>query len=407
MILNYEFSNYRSFKDKASFSLSATASQAKSDNVFTCVHNAGTERLLKSAIIYGANASGKTSVISQLYYLREEIRSTSHKFGGDGVGLVYTPFSLDSESTEEPSTIDIEFIVNDIKYIYHVMFTKDMVAEESLHYYPKSSSRALLFSRDVANEMHRPKYPSTPMNSKPIFDVFKNKLILAKFLYDTPHDYITPAAKFLASINIAHGYNKIMRNQLWEENKDWLSVEKNKAMLVNLLKVADLGINGMITKDDLKYDDIKLVHNAKGSDTHINPEIQIQYESLGTSQLLIMGISILKSLESGLPLFVDEIDSGFHTYLSNFILQLFTNPRINKKNAQLVFTTHDINLLDEDVIRRDQVWFASKNQYGESELYSLADFNGVREDTPFAKWYLANKFGAVPEITSFEEFFNE
>ena len=100
MILNYEFSNYRSFKDKASFSLSATASQAKSDNVFTCVHNAGTERLLKSAIIYGANASGKTSVISQLYYLREEIRSTSHKFGGDEVGLVYTPFSLDSESTE-------------------------------------------------------------------------------------------------------------------------------------------------------------------------------------------------------------------------------------------------------------------------------------------------------------------
>ena len=245
------------------------------------------------------------------------------------------------------------------------------------------------------------------MSSKPVFDVFKNKLILAKFLYDTPHDYITPAAKYLASINIANGYNDVMRKQLWAENKEWLSIEKNKTLLVNLLKVADLGINGMVTQDDLKYDDIKLVHNAKESHDRINPEIQIQFESLGTNLLLILGISILKSLESGLPLFVDEIDSGFHTYLSNFILQLFTNPRINKKNAQLVFTTHDINLLDEDTIRRDQVWFASKNQYGESELYSLADFNGVREDTPFAKWYLANKFGAVPEISSFEEFFNE
>lgn len=112
-------------------------------------------------------------------------------------------------------------------------------------------------------------------------------------------------------------------------------------------------------------------------------------------------------LEEGTPLFVDEIDSGFHTYLSDFILQLFTNPRINKKNAQLIFTTHDINLLDEDKIRRDQVWFTSKNQYGESEIYSLADFNGVREDTPFAKWYIANKFGAVPEISNFEDFFNE
>lgn len=407
MILNYDFSNYRSFKDKASFSLSATASQAKSDNVFTCIHNAGEERLLKSAVIYGANASGKTSVISQLYYLREEIRSASHKFGGDGVGYVYTPFSLDSQSADEPSTIDIEFVVNKIKYVYHVMFTKDMVLDESLCYYPNSSSKALLFSRDTTNEMHRPKYPSTQMSSKPVFDVFKNKLILAKFLYDTPHDYITPAAKYLASINIANGYNDVMRKQLWAENKEWLSIEKNKTLLVNLLKVADLGINGMVTQDDLKYDDIKLVHNAKESHDRINPEIQIQFESLGTNLLLILGISILKSLESGLPLFVDEIDSGFHTYLSNFILQLFTNPRINKKNAQLVFTTHDINLLDEDTIRRDQVWFASKNQYGESELYSLADFNGVREDTPFAKWYLANKFGAVPEISSFEEFFNE
>ena len=407
MILNYDFANYRSFKEKASFSLTATASQAKSDNVFTCQHNGGEERLLKSAVIYGANASGKTSVISQLYYLREEIKSTSPKFGGEGVGLAYTPFSLDPVASAGPSSVDLEFIVNNIKYIYHVVFTKSMVSEESLHYYPNSSSKALLFTRDTSNEMHRPKYPSTPMTQKPIFDVFKNKLILAKFLYDTPHEHISPAAKYLASINIAHGYNKHMTNLLWEENKEWLSIDKNKAKLVNLLKVADLGVSGMTTKDGLKYDDIELIHDAKDSSAKVNTAISIRHESLGTNQLLIIGISILKALEEGTPLFVDEIDSGFHTYLSDFILQLFTNPRINKKNAQLIFTTHDINLLDEDKIRRDQVWFTSKNQYGESEIYSLADFNGVREDTPFAKWYIANKFGAVPEISNFEDFFNE
>ena len=198
-----------------------------------------------------------------------------------------------------------------------------------------------------------------------------------------------------------------MTNLLWEENKEWLSIDKNKAKLVNLLKVADLGVSGMTTKDGLKYDDIELIHDAKDSSAKVNTAISIRHESLGTNQLLIIGISILKALEEGTPLFVDEIDSGFHTYLSDFILQLFTNPRINKKNAQLIFTTHDINLLDEDKIRRDQVWFTSKNQYGESEIYSLADFNGVREDTPFAKWYIANKFGAVPEISNFEDFFNE
>lgn len=407
MILNYDFSNYRSFKDKASFSLTATASQAKSENVFICRHNAGEERLLKSAIIYGANASGKTSVISLLYFLRQEIRSVSQTFGGDGVGYVYTPFSLDASSASAPSMVEIEFVVNRKKYIYHVKFTKEMVAEEALYYYPNSSSKATLFSRDTSREMHSPKYTSTPTIAKPKFEVFKNKLILSKFLYDTPHDDITPAAKYLANINIANGYKRPMLDRLWDENKDWLSVEKNKILLSALLKVADLGVCGIVTKEGLKYDDIKLVHTSKILEKEIDPEISINYESLGTSQLLIMGITILKSLESGAPLFVDEIDSGFHTYLSDFILQLFTNPRINKKNAQLIFTTHDINLLNEDKIRRDQVWFTSKNSYGESELYSLSDFNGVREDTPFAKWYLANKFGAVPEIASFEEYFNE
>ena len=407
MILNYDFSNYRSFKDKASFSLTATASQAKSENIFICQHNAGEERLLKSAIIYGANASGKTSIISLLYYLRDEIRSTSQTFGGGAIGHVYTPFSLDTNSALSPSMIEIEFVVNSIKYIYHVKFTRQMVAEETLYYYPNSSSKAMLFSRDISKEMHCPKYTSTPAKQKPYFEVFKNKLVLSKFLYDTPHDFITPAAKYLANINIANSYNKYMRNLLWEENKEWLSVAKNKNLLAALLKVADLGVCGIITTEGPKFDDIKLVHTAKKTEGDIDPEININYESLGTAQLLIMGISILKSLESGAPLFVDEIDSGFHTYLSDFILQLFTNPRINKKNAQLIFTTHDINLLNEDKVRRDQVWFTSKNNYGESELYSLADFNGVREDTPFAKWYLANKFGAVPEIGSFEEYFNE
>lgn len=407
MILNYDFSNYRSFKGKAEFSMIATASQAKSDNIFMCTHKVGEERLLKSAVIYGANASGKTSIISQLYYLREAIRSASPIFGGENVGRVYTPFQLDKDSAQAPSTIDIEFVVNGIKYLYHVKFTTNIVLEETLSYYPNSASKADLFSRNIFGEKHTPKYPTTPSAQKPDFEVFKNKLIISKFLFDTPHEFITPAAKYLASINIAHGYNKIMKDQLWEENKDWLSIPKNKTTLSKLLKVADLGVNSIITKEDLKYEDIRLVHATKDYTDGLNPEISIHYESLGTTQLLIMGISILRSLETGTPLFVDEIDSGFHTYLSDFILQLFTNPRINKKNAQLIFTTHDINLLNEDKIRRDQVWFTSKNKFGESELYSLSDFNGVREDTPFAKWYLANKFGAVPEISTLEDIFNE
>lgn len=96
----------------------------------------------------------------------------------------------------------------------------------------------------------------------------------------------------------------------------------------------------------------------------------------------------MQSLESGSPLFVDEMDTGFHTYISSFILDIFRDKEINKKNAQLILTTHDINLLNEDKLRRDQIWFTEKSERGTSDLYSLSDFSGVREDTPFAKWYM-------------------
>ena len=93
--------------------------------------------------------------------------------------------------------------------------------------------------------------------------------------------------------------------------------------------------------------------------------------------------------------------------MSEFIIDLFTNPRINRKNAQLIITSHDINLMNEDKLRRDQVWITSKNEKGESELYSLADFEGVRENTPFAKWYMANKFGGLPNIRHIEDLFGD
>ena len=96
-----------------------------------------------------------------------------------------------------------------------------------------------------------------------------------------------------------------------------------------------------------------------------------------------------------------------HLSISKFIVDMFRNTRINSKNAQLILTTHDISLLDQNDIRKDQVWFTRKNQYGVSELYSLSDFEDVREETPFAKWYVNNKFGAMPSIESLEKLFVE
>lgn len=414
MISDIYFKNYRSFKDDCNFTMEASSSEAKSDNVFTTpISDSNTEDLLKIAIIYGANASGKTNIIRLLYSLRSVISKPSETQGGEGV-KIYDPFRLDGESDNQPTEVSINFIIDGIKYIYSLKYNQDEFLSEKLVYYPKGAV-ALLFEREAVEDQnsglksYQPKYgTSISKPSKLKFSVFNNKLILSKFLYDIPNDLITPVAKYLANIHIANGYHNLMISKLWNEIRDWLSENNDrKKKLVELLAFADLGIKTFkVATGEEELKKVMLVHERYNAGEIMDDiDFPFENESYGTRQLFVLGGKILQSLESGMPLLVDEMDTGFHTYISSFILDIYRNKRINKKNAQLILTTHDINLLNEDNLRRDQVWFTEKSDKGISELYSLSDFEGVREDTAFAKWYMANKFGAVPTIRSLEKLF--
>ena len=413
MISDIQFKNYRSFRDECNFTMEASSSESKPDNVFTTpISENNTERLLNIAIIYGANASGKTNIIRLLYSLRAIISKPSEIQGGEGVNI-YDPFRLDGESDDNPTEVSISFIVNGIKYVYSLKYNQDDFLSEKLVYSPKGVP-AILFEREPAEEQtngfkrYKAKYGSTVPKNKQKFSVFSNKLILSKFLYDIPDDVITPIAKYLANIHIANGYHSRMISDLWDEVRDWLYEDANrKKKLVELLAFADLGIKTFkVASREKQLNKVMLVHERYNADRKLEDiDFHFDNESYGTRQLFVLGGKILQSLESGLPLLVDEMDTGFHTYISSFILDIYRNKRINEKNAQLILTTHDINLLNEDCLRKDQVWFTEKSDKGASELYSLSDFEGVREDTAFAKWYMANKFGAVPTIKSLEKLF--
>lgn len=416
MILDIQFKNYRSFRDKHDFTMVASASETKANNFFTAsLSEKDTEKLLKIAIIYGANASGKTSIIRLLYVLRSLISDNNGIQGGDGIYL-HEPFALDEDSKNEPTEISISFIVNDIKHIYSLTYNREEILAEKLTYSPKAKgSSAVLFEREIAEgqnseiKKYTAKY-GTWINKSLMqkFVVFNNKLIISKFLYDIPHELITPAAKYLANIHIANGYHNKMINQLWDEFRSWLADdEKRRHKLIELLSFADLGVKSFkIDENEERLQKVLLTHERFNGDNRIEDiDFSFDNESYGTRQLFILGGKILQALETGSPLFVDEMDTGFHTYLSSFILDIFRDEEINKKNAQLILTTHDINLLDEDKLRRDQVWFTEKSKKGVSDLFSLSDFAGVREDTPFAKWYMANKFGAVPSIKPLKKLF--
>jgi AAA15 family ATPase/GTPase len=177
--------------------------------------------------------------------------------------------------------------------------------------------------------------------------------------------------------------------------------------LNELLRFADTGIKGL--KISTEFDGINAIHPMFQDGKLLSEEasLHLDEESNGVRTLFTFGVRILRTLQEGGIIFVDELETSLHPYLSKVLVLMFQSERINKKNAQMIFTTHDTNLLDRTIFRKDQVWFAEKDEFGVTDLYSLQDFPDVREDTPFDKWYLAGKFGGIPDIKSIESLFED
>jgi hypothetical protein len=167
----------------------------------------------------------------------------------------------------------------------------------------------------------------------------------------------------------------------------WLySNPEHKKKLEEFLAFADTGVTGFRLDKRSDGVDVSSQHGMYSQGENVGKsDLPLKEESFGTRALLFIGCRILQALQHGNPFFIDEMDSGLHSYITQLIVDIFRNQRINRYNAQLIFTTHDVNLLDQNTIRKDQVWFTSKDEQGVSELFSLSDFEDVREDTPFAK----------------------
>lgn len=431
MILNIFLKNFRSIKDEVTFSMVAEASKVKEDNVFIQSLARGEDevRLLKTATIYGANASGKSSFFKGLYDIIRFIGISKPKLGEPI--LAYCPFQFCEETKDAPVEIFIEFVGRDkIKYKYDLAFTQQNVIREELTYWPNKKPK-MLFRRIVPEDLESIKHSvvlGSDSNNLP-FDVFRNQAILSKFGEDVPDEIISKVYIYIKQIDIINACNARRVKDLKDEISKIMKPETSLYKRMNeLIKFADTGINGIkireLNQSEFKLPSV-LPENIKvqlmaehkyyivGKHSYFSnlellredEPLAMDEESHGTNTLFALGGRLLKALEFGEVVFVDEIDNSLHPYLSKLLICLFQNPRINSKNAQLVFTTHDTNLLERTLFRRDQIWFTEKDEYGATKLYSLQDFNDVREDTPFDKWYLAGKFGGIPNIKSLESLF--
>lgn len=433
MLVGFSFANFRSFRAAQEFSLEVENDKYNLEPTFEVTTSDGKKtRLLNAAIIYGANASGKSNFIRALFTLRKLVVYSGKFQVGEKIED-YEPFKFDGGSSAKPTFFQIEFITGKAKtrYRYQVEYNGEEIVRETLDYFPKGQP-ANLFTR--SNEMvdeegfHVVKTPPDNLRDQRGMKkiVLKNQLFLSKFGSD-PHPQLTPIFKYFKDMDIWNVSEQNRVNFLKSSLTKELKLAENEPLrrrLGRLVRIADTKIEDIFireaSEEDFKFPDTfpdnlkrKIIEDNKDrvfaqhkiyENGAAVGEIEqsMDEESAGTNILYALGGLILKKLEQGGLIVFDELDNSLHPKLARFLIKLFNHPPTNQQNAQIICASHEVLLLDKELFRKDQIWITDKNKYGVSEMTRVSDFEGVREDIPFDKWYMAGKFGGQPTIKELE-----
>lgn len=377
--------------------------------------------VLKSAVLYGANASGKSNFMDAFKELRKIVLTSNNNISSISSGLSsnYNPFEFDSKTIDCHTVFDIYFITGDIKYHLMFAYNKKSIINEALYYYP-NERRTLLYKRneqeeyEFGNQLKGEKnavknITDTPQlflsngakNKMPqliaVYEYFENSFMVIPFLdYWIDTIYAERIARELYKGATTTYYQNFM-NLITSLDTGIISVEVEKVKNARYSRVG-----GRIRQLDADYR-INTYHKSITNNEEATVQkFQIERESTGTQKLFVLVGLCLRALMFGRVLLIDEFERSLHPLISKFILSLFNSDEINTQKAQLIVATHDTVLIAKDNnLRRDQVWFIEKDDNGISDLYALTDVEGVRKETPFDKWYLTNRLGGVPNLKTF------
>ncbi|MCC3592920.1 MAG: ATP-binding protein [Microcoleus sp. PH2017_29_MFU_D_A] len=421
MLIDFSVTNFRSIKEEQTLSAIADSSNRKNENTFVPIEG-NKLRLLNSAAIYGANASGKSNILKALHRLISYIQTLNidvdHKIP------YYEPFKLDESRLSQPSIFKLSFILEGIMYDYQIAFDSREVHHEQLDFYPKKR-KSNLFIR-TKNEVKRGDYFQDKRS-------FSNKA-LTKYPYLSKvareeHEQMQKIYEYLKTYAFFPAYdNQTKKSLIRHVNQLLQGDEKLKKKLSKLIQIADTHIDRInIEEKSITYEfdeempeDLKTlimsdkyevfaVHKTFKNNVFTG-ESEFSFfheESIGTMTLYTIGTLILFILNEGHILVIDELDNSLHPKLCKFLIKLFHHPSTNPRNAQLIFASHETTLLDRELLRKDQIWFAEKNKYGETQLFSAQDFDKVKGDEPFDQWYMQGKFGGQPNIKEVEFMFGD
>ena len=386
MLLQFSVTNHRSIKDTATISMKAAADQAMKESLFS---PDGKKSLVPVMAIYGANAAGKSNVLHALLLMREMVCGSFAK-PLKGSELPYEPFAFIEEAAE-PTTIEAIYYYKGIKYAYGFSFNQIQIINEYLYHWP-NGREALIFSRENDQYEFRESVQEqltlagrTPANR--LYLTTSNEWNCTQ----TENAYLWFQKK-LCGLTINGSPNETTISALQKGTEA-------KKRILNEMVLADLGICDILLTGSQENPSISTVHQLTDHQgVKRQYTLQLGQESMGTQRFFSRIGLWIKALESGSVLVVDEIEASMHPLLTRHLIEMMQDPINNPNHAQLIFTTHDASLLDLKLLRRDQIWFAEKDEKTmQTTVYALTEFS-PRKGENIVRGYLQGRYGAVPFI---------
>ncbi len=438
MLIEFSVKNFRSIRDEAVLSMvSGTGQELLQTNVYQFDDApAPLLPLLRSSVIYGANAAGKTNLLRAIAALRDIVVGSTQRNPNDAMPVV--PFVLDEKSSVQPTEFEVHFVVNKVRYQYGVVANPRQVLEEWLYAFPKGRVQKW-FERTVtptvSGDLFQNKsevtstvrYSDKLRGEKELWErVSRPNATLLATAAQLNSEQLTPIFSWFAErLKISVGTGG------WNEQftLKTLVERKQQKRIVDFLQAADFAIEDLgvheVSKNDIARlterlpDPLKDMITSSGDGRHlriktqhVNAQGQLQDfdlgdESDGTQKMFRFAAPWMDTLEKGNIMVIDELHDNLHPVLVKYLVEMFHNPEINKKGAQLLFSTHETAILNQELFRRDQIWFCERNADQTTSVFPLSDFKVRKNAENLEKSYLSGRFGALPYLEELSSVFGD